>query len=85
MTTTDTTAKTTKARILSGVVTSDKMKDTVVVKVERFVKHLKYKKYYKVSKKFKAHNPGNTVHIGDKVRIQESKPISKDKHFIVIN
>ena len=85
MKTTDvTTEKASRPRILSGVVTSDKMKDTVVVKVERFVKHLKYKKYYKVSKKFKAHDAGNTVHIGDKVSIQETKPISKDKHFIVI-
>lgn len=78
------TAKNTSAIILQGVVTSDKMKDTVVVSVTRFVKHPKYKKYYKMSKKFKAHNPGNTVHVGDKVKIQESKPISKDKHFIVI-
>ena len=73
-----------KGKILSGVVVSDKMKDTVVVAVLRFVKHLKYKKYYKVSKKYKAHNPGNTVHIGDKVDIRETRPISKDKHFVVI-
>jgi len=53
--------------------------------VERFVKHKKYKKFYKVSKKFKAHNAGNTKKIGDKVLIKESKPISRDKHFIVVN
>ena len=73
-----------KGKILTGVVTSDKMKDTVVVKVVRFVKHSKYKKYFKVAKKYKAHNPGNTVHVGDKVSIRETKPISKDKHFIVM-
>ncbi|MEK7063041.1 MAG: 30S ribosomal protein S17 [Patescibacteria group bacterium] len=71
-------------KTLSGVVVSDKMKDTVVVKVVRFVKHSKYKKYFKVAKKYKAHNPGNTVHVGDKVQIKETRPISKDKHFIVI-
>lgn len=71
-------------KVLTGVVVSDKMKDTVVVKVVRFVKHSKYKKYFKVAKKYKAHNPGNTVHVGDKVEIKETKPISKDKHFTVI-
>lgn len=76
--------KASRPRILSGVVVSDKMKDTIVVSVNRFVKHPKYKKYYKVSKKLKAHDAGNTVHVGDKVRIEETKPISKDKHFILI-
>ncbi len=87
MKTTETTTVETKktgARVLSGVVVSDKMKDTVVVSVSRFVKHPKYKKYYKASKKFKAHNPGNTVHTGDLVEIKESRPISKDKHFVVV-
>jgi len=55
-----------------------------VVLVNRFVKHKKYKKYYKVSKKYKAHDEGNTKQVGDKVKIVTSKPISKDKHFIVI-
>ncbi|MEK7116989.1 MAG: 30S ribosomal protein S17 [Patescibacteria group bacterium] len=71
-------------RALAGVVVSDKMKDTCVVLVTRFVKHKKYKKYYKVSKKFKAHDAGNTKKVGDKVKIKESKPISKDKHFIIV-
>jgi len=73
------------SKILNGVVVSDKMKDTCTVLVTRFVKHLKYKKYYKVSKKFKAHDVGNTKKIGDKVQIKETKPISKDKHFVVVN
>ena len=76
--------KITRARSLSGVVVSDKMKDTCVVSVTRFVKHTKYKKYYKVSKKYKAHDVGNTKKIGDKVEIKESRPISKDKHFIIV-
>jgi small subunit ribosomal protein S17 len=75
----------TKSRMLRGIVVSDKMKDTCVVSVVRFVKHKKYKKYYKVSKKYKAHDVGNTKKIGDKVSIMESRPISKDKHFIVAN
>jgi small subunit ribosomal protein S17 len=72
-------------KILSGVVVSDKMKDTCTVLVTRFVKHNKYKKYYKVSKKYKAHDVGNTKKVGEKVEIKESRPISKDKHFVVVN
>jgi small subunit ribosomal protein S17 len=72
-------------KTMSGVVTSDKMKDTVVVKVNRFVKHPKYGKYTSISKKFKAHDKGNTKKIGDKVTIQECAPISKDKHFTVVS
>ncbi len=71
-------------KILRGVVISSKMKDTVVVEVTRFVKHPKYKKYYKISKKFKAHDVGNTAAIGDKVSIREGRPISKDKHFTLV-
>jgi small subunit ribosomal protein S17 len=74
-----------KGKVLSGVVVSDKMKDTVVVEVNRFVKHPKYQKYIKSSKNFKAHNVGNTKKIGQKVDIRETRPISKDKRFIVIN
>lgn len=72
-------------KILRGVVVSDKMKDTITVEVSRFVEHPKYKKRTKVNKKFKAHDAGNTKKIGDKVEIMESKPISKTKHFIVVN
>ncbi len=69
----------------SGVVVSDKMKDTVVVLVERYEKHPKYEKYIRRSKKYKAHDKDNTKRIGEKVTIQETKPISKDKRFIVIS
>lgn len=71
-------------KTLRGVVVSDKMKDTVSVLVTRYVKHPKYKKYRTVSKKYLAHNPGNTVKIGDKVTIQECRPISKRKNFEVV-
>ena len=71
-------------KTLTGVVVSDKMKDTVVVKVSRFVKHPKYGKFFSKDKKFKAHDLGNTKKVGDKVIIEECAPISKDKHFVVI-
>lgn len=69
---------------LVGVVTSDKMKDTIVVEVARFVKHPKYEKFINIHKKFKAHDAGNTKKVGEKVTIVECAPISKDKHFRVI-
>ena len=72
------------AKILSGTVVSNKMKDTVVVSVERYEKHPKYGKFIKRRKKFKAHDIGNTKSVGEKVKMVESKPISKDKHFVVI-
>jgi len=76
--------KTTKAKVLQGTVVSDKMKDTVTVLVERYEKHPKYEKFIKRGKKFKAHNPGNTKKVGEKVEIRECAPISKDKHFVVV-
>jgi small subunit ribosomal protein S17 len=81
-TTENTTAA--KKRELTGKVVSDKMKDTCVVLVERFVKVPKYQKYVTRTKRYKAHNPGNTKKIGDRVTIQECRPMSKDKHFIVV-
>ncbi len=74
----------TKAKVLSGVVVSTKMKDTVVVLVTRYQKHPKYQKFVTVQKKFKAHDAGNTKALGDKVEIRETRPISKDKHFVVV-
>jgi small subunit ribosomal protein S17 len=71
-------------KTLKGVVVSDKMDKTIVVLVERFKEHPKYKKRYNISKKYKAHDPENKYHKGDKVAIQESKPISKDKKWIVL-
>jgi len=71
--------------VLKGVVVSDKMDKTIVVSVSRFIKHPLYGKFYKVSKKYKAHDEGNKYKTGDKVEIVETKPISKDKRFKVIN
>lgn len=70
-------------KVLSGVVVSTKMKDTVVVAVTRFVKHPKYRKFVKSVKKYHAHDAGNVKQVGDNVEIQETKPISKTKHFAV--
>lgn len=81
-TTADVARKTRKQ--LSGVVVSDKMKDTCVVLVKRYTKHPKYQKYYTVSKRYKAHDVGNIKKIGDNVTIEETRPISKTKTFKVI-
>ena len=78
------TTQKTNTKTLQGIVVSDKMDKTVVVSVTRFVKHPKYKKYLKSSKKFKPHDEGNVHKVGDKVTIIETRPISKDKHFAVI-
>lgn len=78
------TQGTTKNKILKGVVVSNKMKDTVVVSVERYVKHPKYGKYMNKRKKYHAHDAGNTKNIGDTVTIEETKPISKTKHFKIV-
>jgi small subunit ribosomal protein S17 len=72
-------------KILSGVVVSDKMDKTVVVLVTRFVEHKKYGKRVKKMKKYKAHDENNSKKVGDKVEIEETKPISKQKHFIIKN
>ena len=73
-----------KKRILEGKVVSDKMKDTIVVKVDRYVKLPKYEKYVTLSKKYKAHDAGNTRKIGQTVKIIETAPISKDKRFTLL-
>ncbi|MDE1875187.1 MAG: 30S ribosomal protein S17 [Patescibacteria group bacterium] len=82
------TVKTVKAgegKTLEGVVVSTKMKDTVVVRVDRFVKVPKYERFIKVSKRYKAHDAGNMRKEGDKVTIIETRPISRGKNFIVSN
>lgn len=71
-------------KVLKGVVTSDKMDKTIVVKVTRFVEHKKYGKRIKVTKKYKAHDENNVKKVGDTVEIEETRPISKDKKFKVI-
>ncbi len=72
------------AKKLKGKVVSDKMEKTVVVSVDSYKKHPKYKKYISVSKKYKVHDEKNEYKVGDKVLIEERRPISKDKHFAVV-
>lgn len=74
-----------KTNALKGVVVGDKMNKTIVVSVSRFIKHPLYGKFYKVSKKYKAHDEENKYKIGDTVEIIETKPISKDKKFKVVS
>lgn len=71
-------------RILLGEVVSDKGNKTVVVKVERRVRHPLFKKFVRQSKKFHAHDENNEFGVGDKVRIEECRPISKLKTWRVI-
>ena len=73
-----------KRRRLQGVVVSDKMAKTVVVRVDRTKLHPKYKKRYTMSKKYKAHDEKGEYHVGDKVTLEETRPISKDKRWRVV-
>lgn len=75
------TATTTKGKMLQGVVVKTAMKDTMTVAVTRYVKHPKYEKFQKLTKKFLVHDAGNTAKVGDQVEIRETKPMSKRKFF----
>ena len=68
-------------RVLQGFVVSDKMQKTVVVKVDRRVKHLQYLKYLLISKKYMAHDEKGDAKVGDKVEIVESRPLSRRKRW----
>ena len=72
-----------KGRLLKGMVISDKMDKTIVISVSRLKKHPRYKKRYRVNKKYKAHDEKNEFKIGDQVMIRESRPISKGKKWRV--
>ena len=74
-----------KARTMQGVVVSNKMNESIVVRINRFIKHPKYKKFVKKSTKIMAHDAGNTAGIGDTVTIQETTPMSKSKSWILVN
>lgn len=67
-----------------GVVVSDKMNKTAVVSVERLVKHTRYKKYIKRTSKFKAHDEKNECHVGDLVKIMETRPLSRTKRWRIV-
>lgn len=79
-----TETKSKQKRRLIGLVISDKMQKTVVVEVKRLKFHPKYKKYYWVSKRFKAHSSNNEYHVGDKVIIEATRPLSKEKRWRVV-
>lgn len=72
------------ARKLEGIVVSDKMTSTAVVSVTHVRKHPKYQKYYKVTARFKAQNDNNQYKTGDVVIIEETRPLSKEKRFKII-
>ncbi|MBT3359653.1 MAG: 30S ribosomal protein S17 [Rhodospirillales bacterium] len=71
-------------RVLQGVVVSDKMDKTIVVKVERRLMHPLYKKFIRRSKKYAAHDEGNISKVGDVVEIRECRPLSKRKRWEVV-
>jgi len=71
-------------RTLRGTVVSTKMRDTITVAVERYVKHPKYKKFMRRTKKYLVHDAGNTANEGQVVDIIETRPLSKRKHFELV-
>jgi small subunit ribosomal protein S17 len=71
-------------RQVAGIIVSNKMDKTVVVQVERLVKHPLYKKFIRRRNKFKAHDKDNACRIGDRVEISESRPLSKTKRWRVV-
>ncbi|MFH1366887.1 MAG: 30S ribosomal protein S17 [Patescibacteria group bacterium] len=73
-----------KKRVLTGIVLSDKMAKTVVVRVEHSKKHKKYHKTFRILKKYKAHDEKGEYHVGDKVMMEETRPYSRDKRWKVI-
>jgi small subunit ribosomal protein S17 len=79
----ETATKSKSERTKTGVVVSNKMQKTVVVAVENLVKHGMYQKYIKRTNKFLAHTETNDINIGDKVVIEESRPLSKRKRWAV--
>lgn len=74
-----------RRKVRVGRVVSNKMDKTIVVAVEEFIRHPLYNKRVKRTKKFKAHDALNVCSIGDRVRIMETRPISKDKRFRLVN
>lgn len=67
-----------------GIVTSDKMDKTIVIKVTRRIQHLHYKKIINRTSKFKVHDENNECNIGDKVLVMETRPLSKDKRWRLV-
>lgn len=74
-----------RRKVLEGIVTSDKMNKTRVVQVRWATKHSKYHKIVRRASKYKAHDEKNESKMGDMVRIMETRPISKDKRWVILN
>ena len=72
------------SKVLKGVVVSTKMQNTIVVSVDRYVKHPKYGKYRRISKRYKVHSPETSPPVGERVIITACPPLSKEKHFCLI-
>lgn len=72
-----------KRKIVTGVVVSDKMQKTIVVKVDRQVRHKAYKKYINKSARYKAHDEKNEAKVGDRVTLVESRPLSREKRWVL--
>ncbi len=79
-----TTKPSTTKRIFEGRVVSDAMAKTIIVRVERTKLHPKYQKRYRTSRRFKVHDEQNSCHVGDWVRFVETRPLSKDKRWILL-
>ncbi len=82
--TTSHTAESMGRKQLVGVVVSDSMQKTIVVLVTRLVRHPVYQKVIRRAKKFKVHDPGSSAHVGDEVRIEETRPLSKEKRWRLV-
>lgn len=76
--------RTSKRRIIQGVVISDKMEKTITVKVDRYPLHAIYKKKVKTTKKYHVHDEQNAAHIGDIVSFMETRPLSATKRFTLV-
>lgn len=84
MSNTENTAEVSQGRVLRGTVVKAAMKDTCTVAVERYIKHPKYKKFMRRTKKYLVHDAGNTATVGEKVEIKETRPVSKRKRFELV-
>ncbi len=80
-----TEVKRSSARVLQGIVVSDRMEKTITVRVERMFKHPKYKKYIRKHKKYHAHDEASAAAEGDRVEIMETRPLSKIKRWRLVS
>lgn len=74
-----------RKRRLEGIVVSDRMQKTRVVAVTRQAKHPRYRTYFRITSRFKVHDAENQYRIGDKVRIEETRPLSKEKRWVIVS